>query len=110
MPADDTYSMFKNKKSVNLENTKMYKKRYWLSKMMGKGIQGWVYSAYDLETAKKVALKIFNKETEDITQQKREIKILKQLSQLEDTHGFPGLIDYCKKKGKFIVTELLSDR
>lgn len=86
--------LLQENKQVHIDGAKIFKKRFYLDKLIGKGIQGVVFSAYDTVTMKKVGVKIMDKKCKDIDQQRREIKVLKELGKLKDNEGFPSLVDY----------------
>lgn len=87
-----------NKTPNNCQNTKLFKKRYLINKILGKGIQGAVFSAFDTKSnMKKVAIKFFNANSSDKSIQKREIDVLTDLKEIENIEGFPKIFDSCTK-------------
>jgi len=98
-------------KSISIPNDqKIVKKRYYLDEILGKGVQGIVFAAFDKKTQKKVAVKIKDTKFDDKEQVMQEIKVLEQLTTHFPNRGFPELIDYCQNSGNYFVTELLGNR
>jgi serine/threonine protein kinase len=78
--------------------------------MIGSGVQGMVFLAYDTLKETKVAIKILAQGANNIENQKREIQVLLDIRDANLTEGFPLLIDFCKSNANYVITELLSTR
>jgi hypothetical protein len=83
-----------DKENISKAAQKIVKKRYYLDEVLGKGVQGIVFAAFDKKTQKKVAVKIKDTKYDDKEQVMQEIKVLEQLTTHFPNRGFPELIDY----------------
>ena len=77
--------------------------------MVGKGKQGVVYSGIDSKTKMKIAIKLISNNVEEKKKYLSEIKVLKEISKLNENDFFPKIIWIEFKKRYYHVTELLGD-
>lgn len=60
--------------------------------MVGKGKQGVVYSGIDSKTKMKIAIKLISNNVEEKKKYLSEIKVLKEISKLNENDFFPKII------------------
>ena len=110
------FRTFSQNKLIGEENSNdkiqepiILRNRFYLQKMVGKGKQGVVYSGIDSKTKMKVAIKLISNNVEERKKYMSEIKILREISKLNEIDCFPKIIWIEFKKRYYYVTELLGD-
>lgn len=106
-----TYSLKKvsesdKHKQMLKEEAFCFKKRYVLKELVGRGKQGAVYSANDIITNTKVAIKIIT-DNEEKQRFQAEAKILKKIQKLDESLCYPQIYSIGLKKGFYFIFELL---